>query len=167
MDDIRTPSYYTVIPAPVRYDPNLSYFEIILFSELVAMSTAFGFAFVTNGYLSKLYRKDTTTITRALKSLSDNGHITIEIDKKEGNFRKIFVITPPIRKNADTPISKNSHRSRAQVEKHLKEKNSFNNILDNNQDVNPPGVKFSKTKKQVKTVDIEVPWLEDYLASIE
>ena len=166
MEDIRTPSYYTVIPAPVRYDPNLSYFEIVLFSELVAMSTAFGFAFVTNGYLSKLYQKDTTTITRALKSLSDNGHITIEIDKKEGNFRKIFVITPPIRKNANTPISKNAHRSRAQVKELLKEK-SLNNIPVNNQDVNPPGVKFSKTKKQVKTVDIEVSWLDDYLASIE
>jgi len=165
MEDIRTPSYYTVIPAPVRYDPELTFFEIVLFSELVAMSTAFGFAFVSNTYLARIYHKDDKMISKAISKLAVRKHIHVEIEN--GYQRKIFIITPPLVKNDNPPIVKNDNGSRAQVEKHLKEKNSFNKTSFNTQDITPAGVKFSKTKKQVKTVDVEVPWLDDYLASIE
>jgi DNA-binding MarR family transcriptional regulator len=169
MDSVRIPSYYTIIPAPVRYDQELSYFEIVLFSELVAMSTVQGYAFVSNSYLATLYNKDITTITRALKTLSSRKHINIEIDQVKGNERRIYIITPPIGKNAYTPIGKNADRSRAGQNASFSNKEIFNN----NYPQTPPGAsqptpgKRVRKTKQNQVPDVVIPWLDDYIASLK
>ena len=121
METERYPSYYSVIPALVRYDKELTYFEIILYGELVAMATLLGYCYCTNDYLERLYNVSTPTITRAIQKLSKRGHIFVKIDQAAGNERKIYVVTPPLEKvvygggivkNDDTPIIKNDDSSR-------------------------------------------------------
>lgn len=141
MENDRFPSYYSVIPASVRYDRELSYFDVILFSELVAMSTLLGFCYASNSYLEKLYDVSTRTITRSIQNLSKRGHIYIVLDLEAENInrRKIYIVTPPIDKVnyrgvdkiVDTPLDKNVGTSRAGkasafVNKHNSTKRSSN-----------------------------------------
>lgn len=104
------PSYYSIIPARVRYDfKRLSWFEIVLFGELTALSTVHGYAFPSNQYLADLYGVSLRTISSSLAHLSDAGHILIEIDKEKGNERRIYITTLPIEKKFYTPIEKNDY----------------------------------------------------------
>ena len=96
------PNYYSVIPAKVRYCPDLSFFEIVLYSEISALTNALGYCYASNNYFAKLFRKDVMTISRAIKNLSDFGFISLEITKEEGNKRKIYLA--PIVIGVNTPI---------------------------------------------------------------
>lgn len=102
------PNYYSVLPANVRYCPNLSDFEKILYSEISALTNALGYCFASNNYFAELYKKDISTISRAIKKLEDNDFIKTEVKKEEGNKRYIYLNTP-IGKNAYTPICKNAY----------------------------------------------------------
>lgn len=96
------PNYYSVIPAKVRYCPDLSFFEIVLYSEISALTNAFGYCFASNNYFGTLYKKDCAVISRAIKKLVDFGFIWLEIAKEEGNKRKIYIT--PIDVGVNTPI---------------------------------------------------------------
>lgn len=117
----KLPNYYSVIPANVRYCPELTFFEIVLYSEISALSNALGFCYASNSYFSKLYQKDVRTISRAIKKLSDLSFIKTEIEAENGNLRKIYLTELPIPneknyrsaidKNVQTPIDKNVQTS--------------------------------------------------------
>lgn len=172
------PNYYSVLPANVRYDKKLSYFEKVLYSEIVALSNVYGYTFASNNYFADLYEMSLKNISRSLSNIQNQGHITMEIDVSLGNKRKIF-ITTPIDKKVYTPIDKKVHTPidkivQTPIDKIVPGKDSFNTTSkntnttsNNNQRYYPSGSNFSKTKRQTKTVDIEIPWLDSYLASIE
>ena len=77
MDDIRLPSYYTILPASVRYDMELSYFEMVLYSEIIALATVTGYCHASNRYFSMLYKKDERVISRSISKLHSKGHIRL------------------------------------------------------------------------------------------
>jgi len=85
------PSYYTVIPSYVRYNKKLSYFEIVLYSEIVALSNAYGYTFASNSYFAKCFDTSVRTISRSISKMKDLNLIRIEIDSKNSNQRKIFI----------------------------------------------------------------------------
>jgi len=110
MDDKIKPSYYAIIPANVRYDPNLKANSKLLYGEITALANDLGYCFSTNKYFSELYNVSKETVSRWVKELIDNGHITSEIiykeDSKEILKRHLRLFKKPIDKNVYTPIDK-------------------------------------------------------------
>ena len=62
MSDIKAPSYYAIITADVRYHERLSDSEKLLFAELTALSSKWGYATASNAYLAKLFHTSERTI---------------------------------------------------------------------------------------------------------
>ena len=124
----RLPGYDAVIPARVRYDPELTDKAKLLYGEVRALASRDGYCWATNAYFCALYAVSESTIQRNLSALAEQGHILVEVLRDEEPSavleRRIWVdrsrflsrdpdapplkneATPP-RKNAGTPPRKN------------------------------------------------------------
>lgn len=87
MDDFieERPSYYSIIPASVRYDDRLKPNEKLLYSEISVLCNKTGYCFASNNYFSKLYNTSKETISRWISKLSDCGYIGTKLIYKEDN----------------------------------------------------------------------------------
>lgn len=123
------PNYYAVIPAEIRYDKNLSLLEKMLFAEITALSNKEGFCWATNKYFAELYDKNSDYISRVINRLSKKGYLTIKIDEKSGNNRRIYIGGGVYRKSL-YPIDKKSIPIDKKVKTYL-EKCQPNSISNN------------------------------------
>ena len=78
------PSYYSILPAEVRYDSNLTANAKLLYSEITALTNANGYCYATNGYFANLYGKSKVTISKWVRELAENNYISVEFTYKEG-----------------------------------------------------------------------------------
>jgi len=158
---VKTPSYYTVVPAPVRYDSQLTFFEIVLYGELVALSNVKGYSWVTNKALATLYQKSLSTIEKAISNLKKQGHIHVVIHKEQGNKRYIFIgqetPEPPPVKNEETPPVKNYGSYPI---------NNKNQKVFNTKVNKQPKTSYKNNYKKELPQDIKVEWLEDYIKQV-
>jgi len=76
-------SYYSVIPATVRYDEQLKPAEKLIYSEITSLTNKFGYSFATNKYFAKLYNVTTHTVSQWISHLDKLGYIHIELIKNE------------------------------------------------------------------------------------
>lgn len=86
---------YAVIPASVRYDPELTASAKLLYGEISALAQARGYCFAQNRYFAELYRLSVKTISSLISALADRGHVRIEViktDKGEVKERRIWLI---------------------------------------------------------------------------
>lgn len=111
------PAYYSIIPATVRYDSNLTANAKLLYSEITALSNQSGYCWASNRYFADLYGVSKDSIKRYIKQLKDLGYVRVEIikDGEEVKERRIYVcddpgakLTPPRGKNDPTPRGKNA-----------------------------------------------------------
>lgn len=123
--------YYSVIPATVRYDSNLTPNAKLLYAEITSLCNEYGYCWATNDYFSKLYNVSTTSISKWISSLVQNGYITTDIEYKEGTKqilkRYIKIVNDPIEEKLNTPLRKVKNP----IEEKLKENNK-NRILNIN-----------------------------------
>jgi len=124
------PSYYTIIPASIRYDKELSEFEKLLYGEIVALTNKEGYCWAENKYFAGLYKKSITHISNSIKRLACLGHIIVKINKEAGNTRRIY-ITEAIKGNLKTYLKKFKEGSL----KKFKDTNntSINNKINSNE----------------------------------
>lgn len=117
-----TPSFYAIIPADVRYSQAVCMGSKLLYGEITALCNKEGFCWASNTYFSELYERDTNTISRWIRELIEAGFISSEINKKEGNQRRIYLsskmpiptqksVVTPTPKNVVTPIYKNGEHN--------------------------------------------------------
>lgn len=85
------PSYYAVIPASVRYDNEVIPNAKLLYGEISALCGKEGFCWSENRYFAELYQVSSSTISRWISQLEKRNHIKTELNKIEGNSRKIFI----------------------------------------------------------------------------
>ncbi len=107
------PGYYAIIPAPVRYDKTLSSSAKLFYGEITALSKKTGYCWATNQYFADLYEVDKSTVSDWISRLSEAGYVSVEINKKDGNIRKISIgvkakISRPRMKNLPTSDEKSS-----------------------------------------------------------
>lgn len=118
-------SYYAIIPANVRYDPNLKDKAKLLYGEITALCDEKGYCWATNEYFANLYGVSKTTISLLIKNLIEKGYINSQIIYKEGTkeilYRYLSIVNDPIKENLNTPIKEN-----------LKDNNTYiNNTINN------------------------------------
>ena len=119
------PTYYGVLPAEVRYHPELNSSQKVLYTEIDALSTKKGYCFASNAYFADLYGVQKSTISAWIKALKDAKVIKVYYDISNGNVgvRKITHLL----KNQNPP----SEKSKASLLKNQKYNNTkYNNTTD-------------------------------------
>lgn len=99
MDEARRPAYWAVIPAGVRYDPELPPNAKLLYAEISALADSRGFCWASNGHLGKLFSLSPRTIRDLTAKLAEHGYITVEVvrdAKGEVVERRLWVDQPRI-----------------------------------------------------------------------
>ena len=116
-----SPAFYAIIPADVRYHPDLPPNAKLLYGEITALCSREGYCWAQNPYFADLYKTHRITISKWIRALADAGFIRVEIDKQAGNLRRIYLLAKlpiPISENANSSkqkcleaISKNANHS--------------------------------------------------------
>ena len=117
------PTYYSVVPATVRYDENLSNSEKIMYSEISALVNMGGSCFASNAYFAKLYGVHAGTISRWVSNLEKQGHIHVQVS--DGG--RTIMLTP-LHKNVKTPTQKREDPLHKNVKHNNTSKNKKNII---------------------------------------
>lgn len=141
---MNNPTYYAVLTADVRYCPDLSPQEKLLFAEITALSNKDGYCSASNSYFSKLYSLTEPTVSRQVKHLEELGFISVKYDKAGTKVTKRFIFA--INKNVNgitVTINKNDNRT---VNKNVKDNNTSN--------VNTTRLNNIDTDKSVQLVNI-------------
>lgn len=82
-DKTRQPGYDAVIPAHVRYDPELKDKAKLLYGEIRALASREGYCWASNSYFCQLYGISESCLQAHIKSLADRGHIVTEVIRDE------------------------------------------------------------------------------------
>jgi len=127
------PNYYAIIPANVRYDENLKPNAKLLYGEITALCTREGFCWASNDYFADLYNVSTETISRWISQLSNGGYLVVQIHKKEGNKRQIFLQETAVNLLTKKSIAIDKKINRVLTKKSIAiDKKSKSNIRMNN-----------------------------------
>lgn len=120
------PTYYGVLPAEVRYHPDLNSSQKVLYTEIDALSRKDGYCFASNAYFANLYGVHKPTISVWIKKLKDAKVIKVHYEISNGNV-EVRKITP-LMKNHKPPYEK----SKPPLMKNHKYNNTkYNNSNDN------------------------------------
>lgn len=79
--DERTPGYYAVIPATVRYDDRIPANAKLLYGEISALVGSEGYCYASNAYFASIYKLSERTIRGLIESLRDNGYLTVQVER--------------------------------------------------------------------------------------
>lgn len=130
------PSYFSVIPAYVRYDKTLKPMEIIMYGEISALTNKYGYAYASNNYFAKLYDVHKKTVSIWINHLKERGYITTEVIRNEDKTvkaRKIYLSHQPYPQNHGEGYPQKSGEP-------IHEKTEENNTRENNTSINRDSV---------------------------
>ena len=86
------PNYYSVIPANVRYDKDLSFGAKVFYSEITSLTNAEGYCWATNEYFAEIYDMSIRSIQVWVRQLHEKGYIRVELVRKGmKSTRKIYL----------------------------------------------------------------------------
>lgn len=123
-------SYYSVIPATVRYDNRLKASEKLMYGEIISLTNSMGFCFAKNKYFADLYEVTNGTVSKWLSHLHKLNYINIEIkrnNKKQIVARHIYIVDNPYGQKRLYPYS---HKQPYPIIKNDKDNNININIDD-------------------------------------
>ena len=138
------PAYWAVLPAVVRYDPELPPSAKILYAEISALTDQRGFCFASNEYFQRLYGMSDRTVQRILKTLQERGLIRIQDGNGGAGRRKIYAGINPLADNPDGSEQEPRQKCRGNPDKNVGDINIENNIPP----TSPPGGTRAKTPRK-------------------
>jgi len=88
---------FAILPAAVRYDKRLSPTEIVVYAEISAATNEFGICEEDNGFLANSTRMSERSISRAITTLMQCGHLerVIEFGKRKIKITSQVLEPPP------------------------------------------------------------------------
>jgi hypothetical protein len=135
------PNYFSVIPASVRYDENISSSEKLFYSEITAMSNKEGYCWASNSYFSELYKVSKSTVSMWVKNLEMQGHIILKYERNGKQILKREIY--PIQK-IGIGWSENLKGGSQKIGIGWSENLKDNNTSNNNTSINNGDFEFSK-----------------------
>jgi hypothetical protein len=92
MNFLDKPNFYSITPANVRYDKNLSDKAKLLYGEITALTSVEGYCWATNKYFAELYDVSERTVTRLIAQLEEGKYIRVELTKNGyKTVRKLYL----------------------------------------------------------------------------
>lgn len=73
------PAYWAVLPASVRYDPNLPPNAKLLYAEISSLADRSGYCFASNEYFARNFELGVKSIQRLIKALADQKYISVDV----------------------------------------------------------------------------------------
>jgi len=130
-EETAKPSYWAVLPAAIRYDPEIPASAKLLYAEISSLTDSRGYCWASNAYFERLYDLSERTIVRLIRALENAGYIRI-LDAGGGSARrKIAAGINPLAgtpdKNVSTPLTKMSVPPDKNVRENSKENRKMNN----------------------------------------
>ena len=133
MDEHENPGFWAVLPAAVRYDPELPSTAKLLYAEISALTDQRGYCFAPNSYFMKLYGISERTLQDHLRALKSRGYIRVTDGDGGKNLRKIYAGINPL----SAPPAENCGGSRKKLRGSPAENCGDNNIENNQREQNP------------------------------
>lgn len=97
------PSYYSILPASVRYDKSLHPNAKILYTEITALCQRQGYCWASNNHFADLFDVSERSVINWLNNLKEKGYIKTKFiykkDSKEIDHRRIYILDPIIARN--------------------------------------------------------------------
>lgn len=90
MDENIKNSYYSILPAVVRYDKDLTDKAKLLYSEITCLCNKEGYCFATNNYFANLYNCTPRAIQFTISKLQEKGYVKIIV---EDNYKRKIYLT--------------------------------------------------------------------------
>ena len=128
--------YYAILPANVRYDKNLTPNAKLLYAEITALTSDKGFCWATNSYFAELYGVTKASITGWIKSLEENGYITIKMmygkSGKNIERRCIYIKEASLYEEAEEEIeAEGTVEAESEIEEEYPTQNNFDTYSKN------------------------------------
>jgi len=98
MNEENQVSYYSIIPATIRYNKELKPAEKLLYGEITALANKNGFCYAKNRYFADLYNVTIHTVSQWISHLEKLGFLIIELIKDNKNQiseRRIYIKDTP------------------------------------------------------------------------
>lgn len=145
------PSYYSILPAFIRYDSSLTHLQKLLYAEITSLSNKNGFCHAGNAYFSDLYGNSDRTITRAIAMLMKQGYISAQTEKIGERFLRKIYINNDIKAGKIKGMAENNKKNNAVVEK-----NKTKNENRKTKMSTPPRQKclYNNTSNNTTSIDI-------------
>ncbi len=136
--EIAKPSYWAVLPAAVRYDPQLPAGAKLIYAEISALTDRTGYCYASNAYFQKLYGISEPTVQRYLRALKAAGCIRIQDGDGGSGRRKIFAGVNPLKNDGvnDNPVKNDGVTPSKLTPNPLK--NDTQNKIENRKENDPP-----------------------------
>ena len=152
MNEHQKPAYWAVLPATIRYDPDIPSTAKLLYAEISALTDISGYCFASNDYFASNFEITVKSVQRLIKNLADKGYVTVDVvrdpESNEVVSRRIFAGINPTAE-VDTPHLKNKVRSPQKQGDPSPQKcgvEQYNNIINNNPLYPPKGNGVRKGK---------------------
>ena len=88
-------TYYTILPAEIRFDKRLLPYERLLFSDILALSNKKGYCYATNAYFAKIYGVSVVSVSTWISNLIKYGYISRSYEYKANTKmierRKLYI----------------------------------------------------------------------------
>ena len=137
-------AYYAVIPADVRYDPDLPPNAKLLYGEITSLTNKAGYCWATNEYFADLDGLSVKTISRLIGLLEAKGYIRCEMASTEkGSERRIYAGVFVV---AQGGMDKNEDTTEGGMDKN-EERGLDKNVQQNNKQDNNKKEKINKKEK--------------------
>lgn len=105
------PKYYTILPAEIRYNKNLSPSAKLLYGDICLLASKNGYCEASNEYLAFLYDVDDKTVSSWVSQLDRSK--AIRVAQLKGFKRKIYpkIAHLPVRNNVDSSQDNTENQS--------------------------------------------------------
>ena len=167
--DERTPGYYAVIPASVRYDDQISANAKLLYGEISALIGSEGFCYASNAHFAELYKVSERTITGWISALKKGGYIIVELVRDASGqvtSRKLYLAASAIDGQPLENIFYTSGKSfREGIEENFQYTNLSNTDIDKENKKEKSDAEKNKRKHPPKEdfdpLPLFVAWISD------
>ena len=136
------PNYWAVLPAAVRYDPELPDKAKLLYAEISSLTGQRGHCYASNEYFQRLFDISDRTVQRLLKALQARGLIQIQDGNGGAGRRKIYAGINPLAENPDNQQQEPRQKCRGNPDKNVGVHK--NNKENNSSPSSPPGGERAK-----------------------
>ena len=162
--DERSPGYYAVLPAPVRYDDSIPANAKLLYGEISALIGSEGYCFASNSYFASLYKLSERTISGLISTLHDAKYIIVQVERDRAGKvtnRKIYLTASAVEGHPVEKIFYTPGKSfREGIEKNFQYTNLSNTDIDKENKKESPPKKKRTSPTDFDPLPLFVGWID-------